>query len=119
MNHTARRLAGGAVLLALLMYAGCAQLGIGFTKIGDLIAAPERYAGKEVRVQGKVTNILKIPFVATKIYSIQDDTGEINVRTQVEVPLAGSVVRIKGVLDTVAAVGGQNVGVHLRETERN
>ena len=102
-----------------LLLPGCSQLGIGFTKIGELLANPRRYSAQEVRVRGRVTNVLKLPFVATKIYSIRDDSGEINVRTDREAPLVGvAEVHVKGVLDTVATIGDQNVGLHLREVER-
>jgi hypothetical protein len=93
-------------------------MGIGFTKIGDILANPQRYAEQEIRIQGKVVNVLKIPFIATKLYSVQDGSGEINVPTGRDVPLAGAEVRVKGVLDTVAVIGDQNVGIHLREIER-
>jgi hypothetical protein len=113
-----RRLLALGALLTLLLLPGCSQLGIGFTKIGDLLANPQKYSAQEVRVRGRVTNVLKLPFVATKIYSIRDDSGEINVRTDREAPMVGAEVRVKGVLDTVATIGEQNVGLHLREVER-
>ena len=113
-----RTLALGALLTVLLL-PGCSTLGIGFTKIGELLASPQKYSGREVRVRGRVTNILKLPCVATKIYTIRDDSGEINVRTDREAPVAGEAeIRVKGVLDTVATIGEQNVGLHLRELER-
>jgi hypothetical protein len=66
-----------------------------------------------------VASVLKLPFVATKVYSIRDDSGEINVRTDREAPMVGETeVRVKGVLDTMATIGEQNVGLHLREVER-
>jgi hypothetical protein len=106
-------------LLAVLFLAGCSQLGVGFTKIGDLLANPQKYSGQEVRVRGRVTNVIKLPFVATKIYSIRDDSGEINVRTDHDAPMVGPTeVHVKGVLDVVATIGQQNVGLHLREVER-
>jgi len=117
-DRTIRRLLALGALLTLLLLPGCSQLGIGFTKIGDLLANPQKYSAQEVRVRGKVTNVLKLPFVATKIYSIRDDSGEINVRTDREAPMVGAEVRVKGVLDTVATIGEQNVGLHLREVER-
>ena len=108
-----------AALLTLLFLTGCSQLGIGFTKIGDLLSNPQKYSGQEVRVRGRVTNVLKLPFVATKIYTIRDDSGEINVRTDHDAPMVGPAeVRVKGVLDVVATIGEQNVGLHLREVER-
>jgi len=113
-----RRLLGVGALSTLLLLLGCNQLGIGFIKIGDLLANPQKYSAQEVRVRGRVTNVLKLPFVATKIYSIQDDSGEINVRTNRDAPMVGAAVRVKGVLDTVATIGDQNVGLHIREVER-
>jgi hypothetical protein len=113
-----RVLALGALLTVLLL-AGCSQLGIGFTRIGDILANPQKYSGQEVRVRGRVTNVLQLPFVATKVYSIRDDSGEIRVRTDREAPMVGpSEVRVKGVLDAVARYGEQNIGLHLREVER-
>ncbi len=105
-------------LLMGLLLPGCNKIGIGFTKIGDILAKPEKFSKQEIRIRGKVTNVLKIPFVATKIYSVQDDSGEINIRTIREAPMVGTEVRIKGALDTLAIVGEQNVGLHLREIER-
>jgi hypothetical protein len=105
--------------LTVLFLASCSQLGMGSTKIGDLLANPQKYSGQEVHVRGRVTNVFKLPFVATKIYTIRDDSGEINVRTDREAPMVGPAeVHVKGVLDTVATIGGQNVGLHLREVER-
>ncbi len=105
-------------ILALLFMTSCDRVGIGFVKIGDLLAKPGSYSGQEVRVHGTVSDVLKIPFVTTALYSVNDGTGGIVVSTDRGAPLSGSQVRAKGVLDTVAAIGGQNVGLHLREIER-
>jgi hypothetical protein len=112
-----KRVVGAAVFAAVLL-AGCARVGLGFRKIGDVLTAPQNYAGKEILIRGTVSNTLKIPFVTIRLYAVRDATGEINVRTDKEPPLAGSQVHVRGVLDTVAVVGDQNVGLHLREIER-
>ena len=108
----------GVLCLAVLLFSGCAKLGIGFTKISDLLSNPQKFAAKEVSIKGKVTNVLKIPFVSTKIYTVQDNSGEINVKTLGEVPLVGSTVKVKGAVDSVAVIGEQTTGLHLREIER-
>ena len=105
-------------VLALAVMTSCDRLGIGFVKIGDLLAKPESYSGQEVRIHGTVSDVLKIPLVATSLYSVNDGTGGIVVATDRGAPLSGSQVRAKGVLDTVASLGGQNIGLHLREIER-
>lgn len=108
--------------MTVLLLPGCSQLRIGFTKIGGLLANPSKYSAQEVRVRGRVTNVLKLPFVATKMYSIRDirdDSGEIKVRTDREAPMVGTTtVRVKGVLDSVATIGDQNVGLHIFEVAR-
>lgn len=113
-----RRLLVLVALLTFLFMPGCSHLGSRYTKIGDILANPQKYSAQEVRVQGRVTNAIQLPFVATKFYSIQDDSGEINIRTYREAPMVGAEVRVKGVLDTVATIGEQNIGLHLREVER-
>ena len=123
-NKMMRRLLALGALLTVLLLPGCSQLRIGFTKIGGLLANPSKYSAQEVRVRGRVTNVLKLPFVATKIYSIRDDSGEIKVRTDREAPMVGTTeVRVKGSscqrrVDSVATIGDQNVGLHIREVAR-
>jgi hypothetical protein len=79
-----RRVLALGASLTVLFLASCSQLGMGFTKIGDLLVNPQKYSGQEVHARGRVTKVFKLPFVATKIYSIRDDSGEINVRTERE-----------------------------------
>jgi hypothetical protein len=107
-----------AVLLGGFLLVGCAQIGVGFSKIGDVMATPQNYSDKQILIRGTVSNALKLPFIATRLYSVRDSTGEIYVRTDKEPPPAGSEIHIRGVLDTVAVLGNQNVGLHLREIER-
>jgi hypothetical protein len=82
-------------LMALLLLSGCAKPA--FTKIGDLLANPEKFSAKEVSIRGKVTKVLKTNFVT--LYKVQDGSGEINVNTEGEVPSVGSEVRAKGVFE--------------------
>jgi hypothetical protein len=110
------RVATLVVLLATLL--GCQQLGFRYTSIGALSSSPQMYTDRQVRIQGRVTDVLKLPFLSTRLYSVKDETGEIVVRTEREPPLPGSVVRVKGSLDTVAIIGDQSVGLHLQEIER-
>ena len=105
-------------VLALTVMTSCDRLGIGFVKIGDLLAKPANYSGQEVRIHGTVSDVLKIPLVPTAFYSVNDGSGAIIVITDRGTPLSGSQVRVKGAIDTVASIGGQNIGLHLREIER-
>ena len=103
---------------AFIVVPSCGHLGIGFVKIGDLLAKPEKYAGQEVRIHGTVSDVLQIPLVSIALYEVNDGTGGIVVSTDRGAPLSGSQVRAKGVLETVASINGKNIGLHLREVER-
>lgn len=48
-------------LLTILLLPSCSRVGIGFTKIGDIVAHPQNFSAQEVRIRGRVTNVLKVP----------------------------------------------------------
>ena len=106
-----------ALLVVLALTPSCDRVGIGFVKIGDLLSKPQEYSG-EVRVRGKVSNAIKIPFVVIALYAVNDGTGEIVVRSEKGVPLSGGQIKVKGSLEALADVGGVHIGLHLREIER-
>lgn len=47
-----RRLLALSVWSTLFLLTGCGQLGIGFTKIGDLLASPKKYSERDARIGG-------------------------------------------------------------------
>ena len=108
----------GLAVFGFMVIAGCGRLGIGFARIADVIASPQRFTDKEILIQGTVRSALKIPFVSVRLYSVDDGTGEINVRTDKEPPLAGSKVHVRGMIEALAVIDDQTVGLHLREIER-
>lgn len=101
-----------------LAFAGCERLEFGYTKISDLQKDPSQYDGKEVKIKGKVIDVMKLPFFETKLYMVRDDTGEILVTTGTTTPGMDTEVRVKGMLDTMAIVGGKSIGLHLKESQR-
>lgn len=103
-------------LLVPLALSGCE--GLGYTNIGDVLGNPSQYDGKEVKIRGKVIDVMKLPFLETKLYVVKDDTGEILVVTTAGTPAMGSEVRVRGVVDTTAIIGDKSVGLHLRESQR-
>ncbi len=105
-------------IIAILLLSGCAKLGIGFTKIGDLHANPDKFSAKQVSIKGKVVNAMKLPLVSTRIYAVQDETGAISVQTEAEPPAIGAEVRVKGTVDNLFVMGRQKAGPFLKEIER-
>ena len=106
------------VAALLLLGAGCFALDLGFTEISEIVKNPSRFDGKEVKVKGKVVDVLKIPLVETKLYTMKDESGDLVVVTGKELPSMDAQVRVKGTIQTVAIIGGKSLGLHLVESER-
>lgn len=105
-------------LVVPLVLMGCESLEFGYAKISDLLKNPSQYDGKEVKIKGKVIDVMKLPLFETRLYMVKDDTGEILVTTGTTTPGMGTEVRVKGVLDTMAIVAGKSIGLHLKESQR-
>jgi hypothetical protein len=111
----------GTYLAGLLcaMLVGCSALGIGITKIGDIVGNPSRFDGTEVRVRGKVVDVSKLPVVDLKLYTLRDDTGEITVVAGESLPALNSVAVVRAKVETTAIMGAQAMGLRLTEIEKS
>jgi len=105
-------------LLAAIALAGCDYLPFGYTPIKDILAAPASFEGKEVKLKGKVKDIIKLPILNVKMYTLQDETGEIGITTLGELPAADGTVALKGTVKSAVIVSGQSLGAHVEETKR-
>ena len=106
------------LLFCLPLLAGCDNSPFGFVKIGDITSQPASYEGKEVKVRGEVTDVAKIPFIETMIYTLRDDTGEITVFTFDNLPQVHQRLAITGKVQSAAIIGGEAFGVRLKESRR-
>ena len=115
MTTKSRARSGGRALalVALLALAGCGMTSIGADRIGTLLQDPAAYDGKTVKVAGKVTEVVKLPFVETRLYTVRDDTGELTVVTYGQLPRVGERVIARGTFSTLAIFGVQSLGPHL------
>ena len=85
-------------------------------QIIDLRGNPGRYQHHTVSIDGIVTSSWGIPLVPFKLYKVDDGTGEVTVVSQSDrLPTRGTRVRVRGQVDDVAVIGGQAVGLHVRE----
>ena len=119
MAMKAQRLTAQLASVFGAMLVGCSVLGIGITHIGDIVANPSRFDGKEVRVKGKVVDVNKIPLVDLKLYTLRDDTGEITVVAADSLPALNSIAVVKAKVETAAILQGQGVGLRLTEIEKS
>jgi hypothetical protein len=101
-----RALATTIVLAGLLT--GC-----GYTRIARINADPSRWANRNVRVKGTVTNSLGV--LGTGGYQVEDETGKIFVISQRGVPNKGARVSVSGRVMSGVSILGRSYGTAIRE----
>ena len=85
-------------------------------RIADLKMNPGRYQDRSVNIEGVVTTSWGVPLAPFRMYKVDDGTGEVTVLSQSSwMPTRGARVKVKGRVDEIAVLGGQAVGLHLRE----
>ena len=105
------------VALAPLLISGCA-LSLRNPSIAELERNPGRYQDRTVSVSGVVTTAWGVPLVPLRFYRVDDGTGAVTVVAQgPRVPASGERVRVRGRVSDVAVLGGQALGLHLREED--
>ena|SRR5271157_306561 len=85
------------------------------TSIESILANPGAYGGKEVTIEGVVTDRTSF-FVVAKFYKVKDQSGEITVVTKKTLPQVKSTVRAKGRIDDAFQVGDQKLTVFVEES---
>lgn len=94
---------------AAVLTAGCASA----TPIGELLAEPGRYDGREVRVEGTVTRAAGV--LGMGAYEVEDETGSIVVVAQGGgVPAEGVRARVKGTFQSVFSLMGRSIAAILQ-----
>jgi hypothetical protein len=84
--------------------------------IADLKLNPGRYQDHSVNIHGVVTSSWGVPLVPFRFYKVDDGTGEVTVFSQgTRTPTRGARVDVRGKVNEVAVLGGQAVGLHLKE----
>ena len=105
-----------ASLLVLTLTLSACALSLRNPSVGELRNNPARYYDKTVSVEGVVTSSWGVPLLPFKVYKIDDGTGELTVLSQnARTPTKGSRVRVRGKVNQVAVLGGQSLGLHVRE----
>ncbi len=85
------------------------------TSIEKILSNPTVYQGKEVTVEGEVTDRTAF-FGVVKFFKVKDKTGEIIVSTKRSLPDPKSTARVKGRIDETFTVGDQKLLVLEEES---
>ena len=102
------------IVASVMALAGCAS---GYTRVREIMAAPEGFVGKEVRLQGTVGKAIDPP--RPQAYMLRDASGEIMVVTPGELPAPGSEVALRGIVRTTVDRGTRwSLDVRVEETQR-
>lgn len=110
------RLGRFALMLSLVAFTSACAASLRHPHIADLQHNPGRYQNHSVSIDGVVTSSWGVPLAPFKMYKVDDGTGEVTVLSQgFRLPTRGARVRVRGRVDEVAVLGGQALGLHLRE----
>jgi len=104
-----------AVVLAICTFGtlGCP----GRTTIADINRDPGHYAGKQIKIAGKVTDAFGA--LGNGVFQIDDGTGTMWVFSQnFGVPSNGAKVAVTGVISQGFSFGGRSFATIMKETER-
>lgn len=114
-----KKILSGAALAGMLLLSGCDYLPFGQTQVREIVATPAQFEGKEVRIRGKVKDVTKIPLINLSMYIVDDGSGEITVMAQDKLPAMDETVNVRGVVESAAILGGQSIGLRIKELKRN
>ena len=87
------------------------------TPIRDVVAAPARFQGKELTVQGTVSSTSEVVMsggAASRFYTLKGEGGELVVTVREGLPIRGQTLVVTGVV----AEGPKGKGLAPRLTER-
>ena len=123
MANGGRRMAEGGrsrfVVAALLVaaLAGCDYFV--YTSVKDVLAAPGKFEGVEVKLKGTVIDSKHLPLINVQTYTLQDGDAKIAVIVlQGTLPAVNDKVKLKGTVKSTMIVNGKAVGQRVEETQR-
>jgi hypothetical protein len=111
---------GWGVVALLLMGAtlpGCDYLPFGYTPVKEIVASPANFEGREVKLKGRVVDVLRLP-VLGQGYTLEQDGAQLFVIARGDLPAVKSEVALKGTVRSVAIIGGKALGTQVQETKR-
>jgi len=105
-----------ALVAAVVAVISACAAAVRSPEIADIQHNPGRYQDHTVAINGVVTSSWGLPLVPFRVYRVDDGTGEMTVLSESSsMPARGAHVRVKGKVNEVGQLGGQALGLHLRE----
>jgi hypothetical protein len=88
------------------------------TPISELNTSPANFDGKEVTLHGVAKDVTRVPLFNLKSYVLKDDTGEITILTERELPKMNEEIHVKVKVGNIAIINGESLGTTFMELER-
>jgi len=85
------------------------------TSIQEIVNNPNVYTGKELAIEGEVTDRTSF-FGVLKFYKLKDKSGEMIVTTRKSLPEVKSGAIVKGKIDDAFALGDQKLLVFIEKS---
>jgi len=89
------------------------------TPINEVNTSPANFDGKEVVLHGVVTELTRIPLIDMKSFVLKDDSGEIAILTDHDLPKSGQELSVKVKVQNLAIINGEPLGTTITEIERH
>jgi hypothetical protein len=102
------------VLILMFTAIGCSRA----TNIGDILANPSQYEGKDLTIKGTVGETTWFALLSKGAFQLGDGSGTIWVITSQPSPQKGLSITTKGTIKSAFSIGGQSYGTVLVETQR-
>ncbi|RJQ38540.1 MAG: hypothetical protein C4555_04900 [Dehalococcoidia bacterium] len=103
------------ILLLVFTTIGCSRA----TRIGDILADPSQYEGKDLTIRGTVGETGWLTLVEKGAYQLGDSSGTIWVITSQPPPQKEQSISTKGKVQSAFSIAGQSYGTVLVETQRD
>jgi hypothetical protein len=105
-----------AAMALSLMLSACGA--INATPINEMNNSPANFDGKEVMLHGIAINPTRLPLLGTKSYVLKDDSGEVLILTEADLPKMNEEISVKVKVANIAIINGESLGMTVTEISR-
>lgn len=95
---------------------GCGA--INATPINEINTSPASFDGKEVMLRGVAKDPTRIPLFSMKSYVLKDDSGEITILTEADLPKVNEEISVRVKVANIAIINGESLGMTVTEVAR-
>jgi hypothetical protein len=88
------------------------------TPINDIKTFAINFDGKEVTLKGITKDPTRIPLMSLKAYVLADESGEVTILTNDDLPLMNKEITIRARVESLAIIKGEALGLTVVELER-